>query len=278
LRDAATISGVLALSTSVTKTEQPELGLPSVSIITVCYNSVATIRDTIESVLSQDHARIEYIIIDGGSTDGTCEVVRSYGSRIDFFESKRDRGIYDAMNKGLAWAHGDVIGMLNSDDVYSDSHAVTALMEALVEARADAVFADVVYVHHSNLSRVVRYYNSGYWRPARFRFGLMPAHPTFFVKRDVYARVGEFSPDFRIAADFEMLVRILYRVRASYVHVPRPVVKMRLGGVSTRSLRQSWLINREIVRACCVNGLWTALPVVLLKIPLKLLEFVRRPG
>lgn len=239
---------------------------------------MATIRDAIDSVLSQDYPGIEYIIIDGGSTDGTGEVVRGYGSRIDFFVSERDRGIYDAMNKGLARARGDVIGMLNADDVYSDSQVVSVLMAAMTAARTDAVFADVVYVDPSDLSREVRYYDSGRWRPARFRYGLMPAHPTFFVKRELYARVGAFSPDFRIAGDYEMLVRILYRARASYVHVPRPVVRMRTGGVSTRSLRQSWLLNREIVRACRANGIWTALPVVLLKIPLKLLEFFRRPG
>jgi len=251
--------------------------LPSLSIITVCFNSVATIRDAIDSVLSQDYPGIEYIVIDGGSTDGTGEVVRSYGSRIDVFVSERDRGIYDAMNKGLALARGDVVGMLNSDDVYSDSQAVSVLMAAMVAARADAAFADVVYVDHSDTSRVVRYYDSGRWRPLRFRYGLMPAHPTFFVKRELYARVGAFSRDYQIAADYEMLVRILYRERASYVHVPRPVVRMRTGGVSTRGVRQSWLLNREIVRACRANGLWTALPIVLLKIPLKLLELIRRP-
>lgn len=266
------------MSTSEPPTARLNSERPSLSIITVCFNSVSTIRDAIESVLSQDYPGIEYIVIDGGSTDGTGQVVRSYGSRIGTFVSERDGGIYDAMNKGLALARGDVVGMLNSDDVYSNSHSVSALMAAMVEARADSVFADLVYVDPTDMSRVVRYYDSGRWNPSRFRFGLMPAHPTFFVKRELYARVGSFSLDYRIAADYEMLVRILYRARASYVHVPRPVVRMRTGGVSTRGLRQSWLLNREIVRACRANGLWTALPLVLLKLPLKLLEIVRRPG
>jgi hypothetical protein len=151
-------------------------------------------------------------------------------------------------------------------------------MSAMVAARTDSVFADVVYVDRSDVSRVVRYYDSGRWAPGRFRYGLMPAHPTFFVKREFYARVGRFSLDYQIAADYEMLVRILYCERASYVHVPRPVVRMRTRGVSTRGVRQSWLLTREIVRACRANGLWTALPVVLLKIPLKLLELFRRPA
>jgi glycosyltransferase involved in cell wall biosynthesis len=246
-----------------------------VSIITVCFNSVATIRDAIESVLSQDYPGIEYIVIDGGSTDGTDDVVRSYGSRIGTFVCERDRGIYDAMNKGLALAHGEVVGMLNSDDLYSDSRVVSVLMAALQSARVDAVFADLVYVDPADMARVVRYYDSGRWSPARFRYGLMPAHPTFFVKREMYERVGRFSLDYHIAADYEMLVRILYGARASYVHVPRAVVRMRTGGISTRGVRQSWLLNREIVRACRANGLWTALPLVLLKIPLKLLEIIR---
>ena len=252
--------------------------LPSLSIITVCFNSVATIRDAIDSVLSQDYPGIEYIVIDGGSTDGTADVVRSYGSRIASYVSERDGGIYDAMNKGLELARGDVVGMLNSDDIYSDSKVVSALIAAMTAARADSVFADVVYVDRADTSREVRYYDSGQWRPSRFRYGLMPAHPTFFVKREMYSRVGKFSVDYEIAGDFEMLVRILYRARASYVHVPRAVVRMRRGGISTRGIRQLWLLNREIVRACRANGLWTALPIVLLKIPLKLLEFIRRPG
>jgi glycosyltransferase involved in cell wall biosynthesis len=251
---------------------------PSLSIIAVCFNSVATIRDAIDSVLSQDYPGIEYIVIDGGSTDGTVDVIRSYGSRIDSYVSERDRGIYDAMNKGLELARGDVVGMLNSDDIYSDSKVVSSLMAAMTAAQADSVFADVVYVDRSDPSREVRYYDSGRWRPSRFRYGLMPAHPTFFVRRELYSRVGRFSVDYRIAGDFEMLVRILYCARASYVHVPRPVVRMRRGGISTRGIRPLWLLNREIVRACRSNGLWTALPLVLLKIPLKLLEFFRRPG
>jgi glycosyltransferase involved in cell wall biosynthesis len=277
LRDGAP-AGISPLNISVSVSKRLDSGRPSVSIITVCFNSVATIRDAIESVLSQDYPGIEYIVIDGGSTDGTCEIVRGYGSRIDVFLSEKDRGIYDAMNKGIARAHGDVVGMLNSDDVYADSHAVSILMAAMVAAHTDSVFADLVFVDPRDVSKVVRYYNSGRWSPQRFRYGWMPAHPTFFVKREVYGRVGPFSLNYRIAADYEMLVRILYGARASYTHVPRPLVRMRTGGISTRGLRQSWILNCEIVRACRANGLWTALPIVLLKIPSKMLEFVRRPG
>ncbi len=250
----------------------PAYASPRVSIITVCFNSGATIRDAIESVLSQDYAQIEYIVIDGGSTDGTVDIVRAYADRIAVFRSERDRGIYDAMNKGIAAATGDIVGMLNSDDCYADSRVVSELVAAMQAARTDAVFADLVYVDRDDLQKVRRYYNSGRWHPGRFRFGLMPAHPTFFIRREWYARCGRFSLDYEIAADFEMLVRLLYRGRASYVHVARPVVRMRTGGISTRGIRQNWVLNREIVRACRANGIWTALPLVLLKLPAKLLE------
>lgn len=245
---------------------------PKVSLVTVCYNSAATIRRTIESVLSQEYPAIEYIIIDGGSTDGTVEIVRGFGNRIAIFISERDSGIYDAMNKGVALASGEVVGLLNSDDVYADAYAVRDLMAAMSQAGSDSVFADLVYVDQQEPGRVRRYYNSGNWSPSRFRFGWMPAHPTFFVRREWYERCGLFSLDYRIAADFEMLVRLLYVGKATYTHLPRAVVRMQIGGASTRGLRNSWLLNREIVKACRAHGIWTSLPLVLLKIPAKLLE------
>ena len=246
------------------------------SIITVCFNSVKTIRNTIDSVLSQDYPDIEYIIVDGGSSDGTLDIIQQYKEKISFVVSEPDNGIYDAMNKGIGMATGDIVGMLNSDDVYTDTHVVTDLVNAMENANVDSVFADLVYVDQSDMNSVRRYYNSAKWSPNRFRFGWMPAHPTFFIKREWYTRCGLFSLDYNIAADFEMLVRLLYRGKATYVYVPRPVVKMRTGGLSTRGLKQSWVLNREIVRACRANGVWTAIPLVLLKIPMKLVETLRR--
>lgn len=249
-----------------------------VSIITVCFNSSATIRETIESVLSQDYSAIEYIIVDGGSTDGTVAIIQEYRDRIQAFVSEPDRGIYDAMNKGIRLATGAIVGMLNSDDIYVDSHVVTELVGAMEQADVDAVFADLLYVDKVDTARVRRYYDSSRWKPSRFRFGWMPAHPTLLIKRERYAGCGLFSLDYRIAADFEMLVRLFHRDRATYTHVGRPVVKMRAGGISTRGLRHSWIINREIVRACRANGIWTTLPLVLLKTPAKLLGLLYRAG
>lgn len=251
--------------------------LPSVSIVTVCFNSAHTIRDTIESVLAQDYPQIEYIVVDGGSRDDTLAIVQSYGARISRLVTGPDRGIYDAMNKGIGAATGEVVGLLNSDDFYADSNVVSDLMTAMLRAHADAVFADLVYVDPADKCKVTRHYDSSRWHPGRFRFGWMPAHPTFFVRREWYLRCGLFSLDYRIAADFELLVRLLFRGGATYTHVPRAVVHMRAGGLSTRGIRQSWLLNREIVRACRANGIWTTLPLVLLKTPAKLLELLRRP-
>jgi glycosyltransferase involved in cell wall biosynthesis len=250
---------------------------PLVSIITVAFNSATTIGEAIESVLSQDYPAIEYLVIDGGSTDGTAEIVREFGDRIDTFVSEPDRGIYDAMNKGIRLARGSVVGMLNSDDVYTDTRTVSDLIEAMQRESTDSVFGDVIYVDKEDTGRIVRYYSSRRWNPRRFRFGWMPAHPTFFVKREWYERCGLFSLDYRIAADFEMLVRLLYVAGVSYTYVGRPIVRMRSGGASASGWSNSLAINREIVRACRAHGIWTGLSLMALKVPAKLLEFSVSP-
>ena len=241
------------------------------------FNSAVTIRDTIESVLGQDYPSIEYIIVDGGSTDATMRVVSEYEGRISTVISEPDRGIYDAMNKGIRAATGDLVCKLNSDDVYASSRAVRELVTCIQESGADTVFADLVVVDPSDMDRMVRYYKSSRFRPERLRYGWMPAHPTFVAKRALFDEWGLYSLDYRIAADYEMMVRLLYRARVSYAYLPRVVVKMRAGGVSTSGVRSSWLLNNEIVRACRQNGLDTNLLLVLLKIPAKLLETFRRP-
>lgn len=245
---------------------------PLVSIITVAFNSAHTIAEAIQSVLSQDYPSIEYLVIDGGSSDGTAEIVRGFGDRVNVFVSEPDRGMYDAMNKGIRLARGNVIGMLNSDDAYMDRRAVSDLVEAMLRESTDSVFADVIYVDKDDPGRIVRYYRSRRWSPWRFRFGWMPAHPTFFVKREWYERCGGFSLDYRIAADFEMLVRLLHVAGVSYTYVGRPIVRMRSGGASASGWSNSMAINREIVRACRAHGISTALPLMALKVPGKLLE------
>lgn len=241
-----------------------------VSIITVSFNSVKTIEDTIQSVLSQDYPQIEYIVIDGGSSDGTVDIIQKYHDHISTWISENDRGMYDAMNKGIALATGDVIGILNSDDIYMNNHVVTELINRLQSEQAQVVFADLVLVDQHNQNKVLRYYNSGYFHPSKFKYGWMPAHPTVFVKADLYKVVGPFSIDYQIAADYEMLIRILAKQNAKYAYLPKPVVRMRSGGASTASLSRNWILNQEIIRACKENGIYSNMAMLLLKLPLKL--------
>jgi len=241
-----------------------------VSIITVSFNSAKTIADTIESVLSQDFPDIEYIIVDGGSTDGTVDIIRKNENRISRWISEKDQGMYDAMNKGIALATGDVIGILNSDDVYMNAHVITDLMHLMKTQNTEVVFADLILVDSSNQNKVIRYYDSGRFHPNKFRFGWMPAHPTVFVKRELYERVGKFSTTYQIAADYEMLIRMLANEKASYAYYPKPVVRMRAGGASTSGFSRSWILNQEIIRACKENGIYTNLFMLLLKVPAKL--------
>jgi len=241
-----------------------------VSIITVSFNSAKTIADTIESVLSQDFPEIEYIIVDGNSSDDTVKIIRQYENRISKWISEKDQGMYDAMNKGIAMATGDVIGILNSDDVYMNSHVISEMMKLLHEKNAQVVFADLILVDQNNDNQVLRYYDSSHFHPDKFRWGWMPAHPTVFVKRELYQVVGPFSTNYQIAADYEMLIRILAVQKAPYAYLPKPVVRMRSGGASTAGLSRNWILNKEIIQACQENGIYSNMAMLLLKIPAKL--------
>ena len=241
-----------------------------VSIITVSFNSAKTIADTIDSVLSQDFPEIEYIIVDGGSTDGTVDIIRQNENRISQWISEKDQGMYDAMNKGIAMATGDVIGILNSDDVYMNTHVISDLMRVMQSQNTEVVFGDLILVDSSNQNKIIRYYDSGRFHPSKFKFGWMPAHPTVFVKRELYQKVGKFSTTYQIAADYEMLIRMLAIEKASYAYYPKPVVRMRSGGASTSGISRNWILNQEIIRACKENGIYTNLFMLLLKVPAKL--------
>jgi glycosyltransferase involved in cell wall biosynthesis len=250
-----------------------------VSIITVCFNSAKTIRNSIDSVLSQQHENIEYIIVDGASSDETMEIVRSYGDHIAKVISERDGGIYDAMNKGVLEATGEIVGILNSDDFYEDDLVVSSVVsEYARHPNTDIVFGDVVFVRPSDLRAVRRRYGAGHFRPWKLRFGWMPPHPGTFVKRSLYSEFGYYKTDFAIAADYEIFVRWLVRCKASYRWIDKVMVRMRMGGASTSGLMASFILNREIVRACSINNVSTNMLFVLSKIPFKLLEIVRRPS
>lgn len=249
-----------------------------ISIITVCYNSVETIRDTLESVLQQDYLNIEYIIVDGGSNDGTLDILREYQSGISKVISESDKGIYDAMNKGIQAATGDVIGILNSDDFYANPNVISEVANVFKSnQRLDMVFGDVVFVDPANTDKIVRYYDSGKFKSWKLRFGWMPPHTASFITRSAYEQVGNYSLDYKISADYEFFVRMLLIHKLSFLRINNVLVKMRSGGISTSGFKSSLLLNNEIVKSCKSNGVYTNLFFVLLKIPLKILELIRKP-
>ena len=247
-----------------------------ISIITVAFNAADTLADTLQSIASQTHAEIEHIIIDGASTDGTQELIARYPSRISSFISEPDSGIYDAMNKGLGLATGEVIGFLNADDVYANDDVLQRVAEIMAHNELDAVFGDAEFVSPAHPARSVRRYRSDRFRPDRIAWGWMPAHPALFLRRGVYARFGGFRTDYRIAGDFELVARVFHDGTIRYRHVNEVWVRMRTGGISTGGWRNTVLLNREVLRACRENHIPTSLPKILSKYPVKLFEFLRR--
>ena len=228
-----------------------------ISIITVCYNSAHHIEDAINSVLKQDYENIEHIIIDGNSDDGTQQILEKKTECLAYWMSEEDAGIYDAMNKGIRRATGDVIGILNSDDFYFNEQVISNVAEAFTDDDLDAVFGDLIFIDPNNLERTVRTYSSKNWNPKKFARGYMPAHPTFFVRSKFYNKYGLFETDYEIAADYEMLIRLLYVHKLNYKYLPIKMVKMRTGGVSSNGLMSNITLNNEIVRACRKHGIKT---------------------
>ncbi len=224
-----------------------------VSIVTVTYNSAASIHRTIESVLAQDYPHIEYIIVDGNSTDSTMEVIREYGNRIARVISEPDEGIYDAMNKGIALATGDIVGVLNSDDFFTHDSVVSTIAGQF-DGSIDALYGDVQFVSDTT-GKVTRYYSSQKFRPSRLKQGLSPAHPTFYVKREFYERYGNYNIRYKIAADFDLFARF-FQTPMRYRYIQEPLVTMRQGGISTR-IGSKLQLNQEIVTSCKQNGIRT---------------------
>ena len=226
-----------------------------ISIITVAYNAENTIEDTICSVLEQEYEDIQYIIIDGKSTDQTLEIIDRYKRHIHQVVSEPDQGIYDAMNKGISLADGDVIGILNADDVYENEKVISRVVEKMQENNADALYADLLYVHPKNLDKVKRKWISGLYKEGLFLKGWMPPHPTFFLKKEHYNSKGCYSTELKSAADYELMLRMIHKHNIQTVYLPEVIVKMRTGGESNVSLRNRWNANKEDRRAWKMNGL-----------------------
>jgi glycosyltransferase involved in cell wall biosynthesis len=242
-----------------------------VSIITVCYNAETTIRDTIESVMNQSYYDIEYIVVDGNSSDNTMNIVNDYKDSIDVIISEKDKGLYDAMNKGIGLASGDLIGILNSDDVFS---SLSTIEDIVVSAQYyDGVFADIGF-YDCTLSKKTRHYSSKGFHKRKFSRGFMPAHPSCYFKTEVIKKVGLYSLDYKIAADFDYLVRVFSLPEVSLNYLNKEVVKMREGGVSTSGISANLLLNKEIMYSCKKNGLPCSWLSILSKYPEKLLGLI----
>ena len=248
--------------------------MKKVSIITICYNSAETIRDTIESVVSQDYSNIEYIIIDGASKDNTLEIVNAYRDNIATLISEKDKGIYDAMNKGVRSATGDIIGILNSDDVYADKYVISDIVKIFDTTDADGVYADLQYVKRDALDQVTRYWKSGEYREGLFTRGWMPPHPTFFVRKEVYQQYGGYSLELRSAADYEFMLRVIHKHKIKVGYLPRVITNMRVGGTSNVTLKNRWRANREDRRAWEMNGLKPRFYTLALKPISKIFQFI----
>ncbi len=246
------------------------------SVITVCYNSAKTLERTLLSVDAQDHACVEHIVIDGGSTDDTCDLVYRTGHRVAYFVSEPDRGIYDAMNKGLARATGDFVAFLNADDWYAHPGVLSRVASLLTKKPVDMVFGDVCFFAADKSQTLLRRYRSDRFSPSRLGWGWMPAHPGLFARRSLFERTGAFSTDYKIAGDYEWIARTFRSTKVDYAHMGEVLVHMQAGGVSNRGLRSTILLNREVLRACRDNGIRTNWLMLLSKYPLKLMEFVRK--
>lgn len=220
-----------------------------ISIITVCYNSAVTLHDTIQSVCHQDYDNIEYIIVDGGSQDGSQAIAESYGAKINKLISEPDQGIYDAMNKGIACATGEVIALLNSDDVYAHTGVISTIARFFADPRLEVCFGDLVYFNQSAPESIVRYWRAGAFKPGAFAKGWSPPHPAFFVRRQVYERYGGFDLSYPLGNDVELMMRFLEKYRLNNIYFPEIAVKMRLGGISNRSIKNIVLQNLFVIRA-----------------------------
>ncbi|MBO4906362.1 MAG: glycosyltransferase [Bacteroidaceae bacterium] len=248
---------------------------PLVSIITVAFHSIRTLETAIKSVLSQTYSNIEYIVVDGMSNDGTVELLKRYepdfNGRLRWI-SEKDNGIYDAMNKGFRMATGDVVGILNSDDYFTSTDVVEKLVPHFEDSSLDAVYGDIHFIRDGEPDKCVRYYSSRRFSPGWLRFGFMPAHPSFYARREVFDRAGLYKTNYKIGSDYEMMVRLFFKYKIKAKYLPLDFVTMRLGGLSTRNARSRLQLIKDDVRGCRENGIYTNALMISVKFLFKIFE------
>jgi len=246
-----------------------------ISIITAVYNRVGTIGQCVSSVKSQSWPNVEHVVIDGASSDGTIKVLQSCLSKQAVWVSEPDKGIYDALNKGVSLASGEIIGLMHSDDLYSNDYVLAEVAQIFADPTVDAVYGDAAFFHPGAIEKFVRRYRSNRFSPKTIAWGWMPAHTALFLRRNVYERFGVFKTNYKIAADFEFVARIFHTGQLSARYIPKILVHMQTGGASTGGWRSNLLLNKEVIRACRENSIPTNWFKLLSKYPLKLLEFLK---
>ena len=257
-----------------------------ISLITACYNSAATIRTCFDSVLSQKGVDLEYIVVDGASKDGTVDIIKEYSTRSTRLEfrwlSERDQGMYDAINKGIRMATGDIVGILNADDMFESENTLAHVVEAFgsggvesggVGERVDCDYADIRFVK-DDLQTTSRYYSAKHWKPWMLQWGKMPPHPSVYIRRELFDRLGLYKLGYDIAADYELLIRYLRKAGIKTRYLNGCVVRMRMGGKSTRGWQSFKTLNKEIVRGNRENGYFCCFPMLLPKYLFKIFEFI----
>jgi len=244
-----------------------------VTLITVCWNVAPVIAETLDSVFAQEHQDLEVIVIDGASKDGTLEILETYRPRLAHLVSEKDDGIYDAMNKGLARATGDIIGFVNAGDLLMDPSVITDVVKAFQDNKVDAVYGDIIMVDEADITQVKRTWKSGAYHKSNFTKGWMPPHVATFIRKSAYDRFGHFNTDLRIAADYEILFRFLYKHELPTLHIPKILVRFRLGGMSNGSVRHVLKANTEVRRSWRLNGFKAPPMLVTRKLWSKVMQF-----
>jgi glycosyltransferase involved in cell wall biosynthesis len=248
-----------------------------ISIITITYNSAATVEDTIKSVVMQDYPDIEYLIIDGRSKDSTLQIVDQYRDKISKIVSEKDKGLYDALNKGIKHATGDIIGMLHSDDLYAHPQVISHIAETFKKnPEAEGVYADLVFVNRNDTNKIMRTWESGEYQPGDFLKGWMPPHPTFFVRKECYEKFGGFNTELKLSADYELMLRLIHKNNIRLAYLNETIVKMRMGGVSNVSFFVKLKANLEDKMAWKLNGIRPGMMTMLMKPLRKLGQYFRR--